>query len=232
MYNLTNYQQHQLEVIGQIEESLAKNQAKFTMVEPVADFVNDDRICLTSVHFPDPKLINKVYKEIIEPLKKISPEHFYYPSSSIHATIKNIRVISNPPTFNEKDVEIVKKVFNKVIPKHKSFQAYYYRLLLFPHNLALIGTTDQELDNIIFDLETELNKVGVPDNKIYLNKKYFFSNITLIRFANPISEDFKNKVKEISASIKPFNYEIDSISLVTSNAVMKRVERIADWKLD
>ncbi|HIH13441.1 TPA: hypothetical protein HA242_06995 [Candidatus Woesearchaeota archaeon] len=56
-------------------------------------------------------------------------------------TIKNIRVINNPPHFTEGDVNQAGKVFSQIIPKHKRFNVYFYRLLLFPNNLALLGTS-------------------------------------------------------------------------------------------
>lgn len=222
----------QLDVIEQIERSLAVNKPEFTVVEPVKDFFNDQRIALTSVHFPARNFIQQVRQEIIEPLRTVQPEHFYYEDQLLHMTIKNVRTISNPPLFKNQDVETVKQVFDQVMPQHQAFKAYYYRLLLFPYNLALIGTTDEELDKIIFALDKNLKSAGVPDNKIYFNERYFFSNVTLARFNQPVSAEFKHKVEELNNNFKPFSYEIDSVTLLTCNAVMNKRADVATYKLN
>lgn len=231
MFKLTTYQQKQIEVIEEIEKSLMLKQASFSMVEPVEDFISDQRIALTSVHFPRNDFLKKIELEILQPLKKIDPKQFFYSSEFIHMTIKNIKTIQDPPDFTKTDIEKVQQVFAEVIPKHHKFKAYYYRLLLFPYNLALIGTTDPALDEIVLELDQKLKEAGVPDNKIYLNSRYFFSNVTLVRFNKPLTDQFKNKVKEISASLKPFSYEIDSVTLLSCNAVMNNKTEFATYQL-
>jgi len=231
MFDQTDHQKHQLKVIDDIEQSLLKNQQSFSVVTPVDDFFNDPRMALTAVHFPKISFLKKIREEVLEPLKNISPEHFYYPDEFIHMTVKNIKTISDPPEFSDQDIEKVEQAFEQVIPKYKPFKAYYYRLFLFKHNLALMGTTDPDLDNIILELDKSLNKVGVPDNKVYLNNKYFFSNVTLIRFNKPITAEFKEKVAELSKKLKPFSYKIDSVTLLTCNAVMNKRTNIKTWEL-
>lgn len=226
-----DYQQNQKLVIGNIEKQVKQNSFQFSTVSPVEDFDNDPRICLTGVHFPSGSLRNKIQKKIINPLRAISPEHYYYLVDSLHMTIKNIRVINNPPHFNSLDIEKAKQIFSQTIPKHSKFRVYFYRLLLFPNNLALIGTTDEELDKIILDLDRKLKEVGVPDDKIYSNPKYFFSNMTLARFNNSLSEEFKTKVKNLSDSLFFEPYLVDSVTLLSCNAVFKKRQIIGTWRL-
>lgn len=226
---MTFHQQQQVQVINQIEQSILQNSLNFSTVAPVDDFENDSRICLTSLHFPNQKLINDVQKIIYE-LKKVEPNFYYYPPQSLHLTIKNIRVINDPPNFNQSDVEKAQQIFREVIPKHQKFKVYFYRLLLFPNNLALVGTTDPELDEIVLDLDEKLNKVGVPDDKKYNNERYFFSNMTLARFGG-LSSRFASKVKELSAKINFKPYEIDSVTLISGNAVFKNPKIIQRYNL-
>ncbi len=197
----------------------------------VEDYENDPRICLTSVHIPSDSLKQKIQNEIIKPLQKISEDIYFYSPDSIHMTIKNIRVINNPPHFINSDIEKAKQIFSKVISRHKKFKVYFYRLLLFPNNLALIGTTDLELDNIVLDLDKELKEAGLPDDKQYTNSQYFFSNMTLARFS-VCSDEFRKKVKKLSDSIRFEPYTVDSVSLVTCNAVLKNFLVIGKWELD
>ncbi|HEX9817790.1 MAG TPA: hypothetical protein VGA89_02775 [Patescibacteria group bacterium] len=230
MYTASSHQKQQLAVIGQIERAVDSNRINFSTVTPTTNYALDPRLCLTSVHFPDRSFIETVRK-LIEPLKKIDKSIYFYPDTSFHLTIKNLRTINDPANFDEPLIAKAQTVFHQVIPLHHAFQAYYYRLLLFPGNLVLIGTTDEELDRIIFDLNRGLIQAGIPDDKVYLNDKYFFSNVTLARFTKPISQAFRAKVSQISEAMEEFTYRVDSVSLVTANASLNRLRKINTWRL-
>ena len=225
-----DYQDKQLQIIDKIQNQIEANKGSFSVVTPVSDFENDERICLTSVHLPSDGFKEQI-QNLIKPLKEKFPGHYYYKPESTHITIKNMRVINNPPHFDSKDIEVAKKIFSEVIPKHYQFNAYYFRLMLFQNNLALIGTTDEEYGRIILDLEEKMNLTGLKDDKTYIDSKVFFSNITLARFTKPVDEDFKEMVNEISNSVKFEPYKIDSVNLVTSNAVLKKLIVFGKWEL-
>lgn len=228
---LTPHQKKQIEVIDLIEQQIKNNQTNFSVVSPVENFENDTRMCLTSVHIPKIELKEKIEKEIIQPLREISPEHFYYPFDSLHMTIKSIKTINDPPHFTEENVLKITKLYDEIIKEHKKFNVYFYRLLLFPLNLALIGTTDEEFDDLISELDSGLKTIEVPDDKTYANDKYFFCNITLSRFNTKLSESFKTKVEELSKKISFEPYEIDSVTLTINNGVFMKRRTIKTWKL-
>jgi hypothetical protein len=228
---LNTHQLKQQEVINRIESEVNNKSLSFSTVAPVADYANDSRLCLTSVHLPHSTLLNQIQQDVVEPLREIEPTFHYYPNDCLHMTIKNVRVINDPPHFNETDVQKAKKVFSETIPQHTRFNVYFYRLLMFPNNLALIGTTDAELDNIVLDLDSRLNNEGVPDDKTYLNSRYFFSNMTLVRFNNAPSEKFKQKVSELSKSLKFQPYQVDSVTLLSCNAALEHRQLKGTWKL-
>ncbi len=227
---MNNHRQKQIEVIDQIESQVKNNNLKFETAVPVEDYNNDPRICLTSVHIPSDSLKQKVQEKIIKSLRIVSPSIYFYSPDSIHMTIKNVRVINNPPNFTQADIKKAKQVFSEVIPNYNKFKVYFYRLLLFPNNLALIGTTDPEFDNIVLDLDKRLKKIGLPDDKQYNNSQYFFSNMTLARFSTS-SQAFVKKVGQLSGEIIFDPYTVDSVSLVTCNIVFKNPQIIGEWKL-
>lgn len=220
---MTDHQQKQIEAIDRIESQVADNNFQPSTVIPALDSDNDPRISLTGVHIPVVFLKQKIEDEIIKPLKKVSPDVYFFPQDSLHLTIKNIRVINDPPHFTSSDIEKVKQIFSEVIPKHKKFKVYFYRLMLFPNNLSLIGTTDPELDQIVLDLDKRLKEAGIPDDKQYINSRYFFSNITLARFAD-YSKEFAEKVAKLSVQINFEPYVVDSVSVVTCNAIFKKLK--------
>ena len=228
---LNHYQKEQLKVIQQLEEAIQNKKISFSVVAPIENFETDRRICLTSVFFPSKEFKNKVISEIIQPLKQIEPKHYYYPSSALHLTIKNIRVINYPPHFTKQDIQIADKIFSQIVPKHKTHHVYFNRLLAFPVNLALIGITDKERDELILDLDKALKAAHLPDDKQYLNDKYFFANITLLRFAHPPSKKFLNKVKSLSKKIDFPVVKINQVNLITANAVLKKLKIINQYPL-
>lgn len=230
-HNVTLHQQKQIKVIDEIEKQVERKFLQFSIVSPINDYENDSRMSLTSVHFPKEKLLEIMYQLFIEPLRMIDPHHYYYSNDSLHMTIKNIKVIHDPPQFTSKDINIAKHIFQEVIAKHCKFNIYFYRLMLFPHNLSLIGTTDPELDTIVLDLDTRLKNAGIPDDKKYINIRFFFSNITLARFTSPVSHTFIEKVNELSRNVNIMPYEVDSISLLSCNAVLKKRNIFGSWKL-
>jgi hypothetical protein len=105
--------------------------------------------------------------------------------------------------------------------------------LLFPNNVSLIGTTSENLDGIILELDERLAEAGVSDDKKYINNSHFFCNITLARFVKPCSGALKEKVTELSVALEanPISYSIDNITLLTANAVMKKRKDHGTWHL-
>lgn len=231
LHNKSQHQQEQIKVIDEIEKQVNNEKLSFSLVDPTENYENDKRFCLTSVHLLKKELMDIIHGQLINPLKSISPEHYYYGAESLHMTIKNIRVINDPPRFDKNVINKAKNVFSKVIPNHKKFQVFFYRLLLFPYNLALIGTTEPELDRIALDLDRRLKESDIPDDKLYINKQYFFSNITLARFTKLPSKELIRKVDKLSSEINIRSYVVDSVTLLTSNAVLKKRTIIGSWRL-
>jgi len=227
----SDYQKGQLAVISQIEEQVKNDSVAFSVVTPTSDFKNDTRIALTGVHFPNADLKDYIRNYLQKPLQAIEPNHYYYPDDALHLTVKNIRVINDPPHFSPEDITNATSVFSQVIPNHKQFNAYFFRLFLFKYNLALVGTTDPELDAIILDLDQALNQTGVPDDKKYANSSHFFAMTTLIRFTSDISETYTSKIRELSENISFPPYTFDHISLISCNAVLTQKTIHGQWQL-
>lgn len=228
---MESHQKEQIKIIDTIAEQAKNNSIAFSTVAPVADFESDARLALTSAHIPRPDLIAKIQEEIVRPLKAIDPHHYYYSSDSYHISLKNVRVVNDPPHFSPADVETAQNVFSKTVPGHKRFRAFFYRLILFPNNIGLVGTTDPEFDDLLLDLENNLNATRLPDDKKYANSRHFFAAITFVRHSNP-SEKYKQKVEELSRTIAFNPYWVDSICLVTCSAIFKKRTVIDTWRLE
>jgi hypothetical protein len=228
---VTPYQLKQKGVIDKIEEKLKSNIIDFSTVSPAQDWETDNRICLTGAHILGGFIRKQITEKIIKPLWEISPDHHYYSADTLHATIKNIRVINDPPRFSNDDIQNAKEIFAKVVPAHKTFQAFFYHLIIFPGSLTLVGTTEEELSNLILDLEQNLKAKEITDDKVYSDPKTFFANVTLARFVKAPSEDFKQKVEELNKTISFDSYVVDSVTLLTCNAVFEKRNIIGVWEL-
>ena len=102
---------------------------------------------------------------------------------------------------------------------------------MFPANLSLIGTTDPELDFIHLDLDEKLKSIGVPDDKKYFNPRFFFANMTLVRFTGSLTKQYLDKIQGISESLELDPYEVDSVTLLTCNAVLEKRQIVGSWNL-
>lgn len=213
-----DYQNKQLELINGIEEGFKSGKNPSTVVEPVSDYVNDDRICLTSVVFIPHELEEKIIELVINPLREINPIQYFYVPSSFHITINNIRTIENPPLFNDNDIEKAKEVFKRVIPKYKSFTFDLKRLFELPTSLAIAAFTDKTLANIALELRNELEKADVPDNKTYASQDIVIGSTTISRYTNTPSPKFQEKIKKLK-EVEIGSFEVNKVSLITTNAV-------------
>ncbi len=128
----TYHQLKQKSVVNQIELQVRKNSLTFSTVQPVVDYEKDARISLTSVHFPSNNLIQKIQREIVAHLIKAEPGFYYYPKKGYHMTIKNVRVINDPPHFTKHDVSKVSKVFFEIIPNARKFKVFFLPIAAFP----------------------------------------------------------------------------------------------------
>jgi len=212
-----NYNKKQKKLIQKIKSSIGSQKDG---VQIQSDYVdqNDDRLCLSSLTFIPPEIGQKISQEIIEPLKKIDPDHYYYPPESLHLTIKNIRIIHKPPRFNKDDVVKADKLFQEVIPKFKSFSFDLQGLMLFPKTISLIGYSNETLGRLVKTLDAGLKNIGLLDDKEYFSDEVFFGNITLCRFKGQPKQEFIAKVKELE-NISIGKFLIREVNLVVCNLV-------------
>lgn len=213
-----SYQNKQLELIELIEESFRHGKSPSTIVEPVSDYINDDRICLTSVFFAPHELEEKIIEKVINPLKEISPNQYYYVRGSFHITLNNIRTIADPPSFDGNDIEKAKQIFRRVISKYQSFTFDIKRLIELPTSLAITAFSDETLGNIALEIRRELKKVRVPDNKVYASKDIVIGNITISRYTNVPNLEFQKKIKQLK-EVEIGSFEAEKVALITTNAI-------------
>lgn len=189
-----------------------------TVIGAVNDFANDTRICLTSVVFVPPEIATRITKNIIEPLREIEPDHYYYPPESMHLTIKNVQVINDPPTFTEADVQKVATMMQTIVPQSAAFLFALEGVVQFPTSVSVMGYCDERLQSLVWSLDDNLRKIGIPDNKKYFSDSIFFGNVSVCRFLREPGVAFKAKLKELSATMIG-EMLAKEVSLITCNSV-------------
>ncbi len=212
------YQEKQYKLFQDIEESCKSGKNISTLVETISDYGNDNKICLTSVVFIPEDLRNVIIKNIIEPLNKLDSGQYYYLPDSLHITLQNIRTVSNPPLFNNDDIDKVKKVFKEVIPKYKSLSFELKGLFELPNSLSIRAYSSEYLRDLRLEIMDKLEEVGVPDNKTYASNDIFFGNSSICRYVKNPNKDFFEKVKELKNETIGI-LDVKKISLITTNAV-------------
>lgn len=164
---MDGYASRQLALVKSIEEQFKAGKSPSTIVDPVSDYETDERICLTALTYLPSKLQEKIYEEIVEPLKKIDNRQYFYESPALHITVQNVRVINNPPHFTKDDIEKAGKVFKEAVAKHGPLRVEIQRIFELPTSFALSAFTTFEWEEFVFDLRIQLEKAGVPDDKSY-----------------------------------------------------------------
>jgi hypothetical protein len=204
-----------------------REDSKVSIVTPAGDFEEDTRTCLTIIHFPPKRVTESVTKEIIEPLRKADPRHYFYPEESLHVTINNVREIAEPPTFTEEDIDKVKGLQLKGRLKFN-----FDGLFRMSTGIGIKGYPDSATVNFILELRQRLSDIGVHDDKTYVDPEVIIGNISVCRFYGKPNKRFLSVYSQIE-TIQLGTVNADLISLVRTNGVChpKKTRILRNWEL-
>jgi 2'-5' RNA ligase len=229
---MASYRDLQKRVIDQLRFGAGQTAGQASIIPMKRDYRNDPAICLTSVSFVPTDLAQEICQAVIAPLKAIEPEHYFYAPDSMHLTIKNIRTVHNPPQFTAADINKVNNLFTQEIPQYSAFSLSLEELVPFKTSLSLIACNDEGLRSLVKTLDSGLNRIGIPDNKMYITDDVFFGNVTVCRYVQPPSRHFLQTVDQMAQVFKS-ELAVEMIHLITCNAVCAPESRnvIASYKL-
>lgn len=215
---MTPFQEKQLALMRQMESQLVSDPRASTIVPMQTDYWNDPQIALTCISYVPKDIAKRIQTELINPLKAIEPDFFYYPNDGLHITIQNVRVIHNPPSFTPKDVNRVQSVLGSMAPSARPFPFTYQGLLSMPTSVSLIALVTPAYDQFVRRLRASLAAAGVPDDKTYFTDEIIFANTTIIRYTHKPSELFIETLENLQ-HISVGTWTPKTVSLVTMNAV-------------
>ena len=207
----------QREVVCQLAYGSA-SAVKPSIVPMERDYRGDPRRCLTSVAFVPSATAQRIHCKVIGNLREIQPSHHYYPPDTMHITIKNVRTVHTPPLFTDADIEKCRRVFAEVTARHSPFSFELTQVVTFAASVAVVGFCDEWLKDLVLDLDRELHKAGVPDNKKYISNSVFFGNVTVCRFTAPPSGRLLKVTREMRDAVKA-TVPVTAINLITCDSV-------------
>lgn len=216
----SDYQRQQELLVEEIRTQLQRGSYGGTTVDRMAEYETDPAICLTSTTSLPSEFAKEIVREIISPLRMIQPGHYYYSLEQLHVTIKNVRVVHYPPRFSESDVDICRKVFARTVPKYVSYGFNLKGLLSFPASLAIVCYADEVHGKLVPELDRELKREGIADDKAYVSDSVFFGNVTVCRLTEAPLPEFLAYVEGLRDCMFG-RFTVKSIDLMSCNAVYK-----------
>lgn len=214
---MERYQDRQKKLIQQVEEQFRSRPVSLNPAT-ADDFANDRRLALVTLYFVPEEVQQVIQNEIIAPLRATDPAPYYYPSPSLHLTVKNVRYINWPPSYTSQDVEQVRQAFREVTPRLPAFRMKLEGLFEQPASLSVCGFCNETLLSTIITLHQTLQDAGVPDDKKYFSQEIFFGNVSFCRFQDLPNQAFRQKVQELK-KIKVGSVLIDRVWLVETDLV-------------
>lgn len=214
---MTPFQQRQLALMRQMELQLASNTSATTIVPMQSDFINDQQIALTCISYIPKDIANTIQTQLIESLKTIEPNFYYYPIESMHVTIQNVRVIHNPPRFTASDIAKTNRMLSEIVPASNPFLFEYSGLLSMPTSVSVIALVTPEFDQFVKQLRNQLVGIGVPDDKTYFTDEIIFANTTICRYTHKPSLEFIKKLDQLNNTYIG-KFLANDVSLVEINA--------------
>jgi hypothetical protein len=196
----------------------ARERAAVSAVPRTHDYEADERLCLTSVVFPSSALGDRITRELVAKLHAIEPEHYYYPTASLHLTIKNVRSIAVSAELTGAITATAAGAFAALVPTIRAFEIGLEHLVALENSIVLVGYSDRTLYELIHGLDNALRAAGIVDDKRYVSNSVFFGSITLCRFRTAPSQRLLAAAPELCREFGAA-LSVDSIDLITCNAV-------------
>jgi 2'-5' RNA ligase len=212
------YQSRQRALVEDIVSGKLARRSTMSAVPIRSNWSQDDQRCLSIVSFVPNAVAKAIRTKVIEPLKALSPDHYFYPDTSLHLTIKNIRTLSSPPNFDESDIATACDVVRGVVGSHRPIRFELAELAPFSTSVSLIGYCSEDLHDLVRDLDRALRKAGLADDKRYASDSVYFGNITVCRYSRPLSESTAAAIRALEIN-PPIDLVVCNLSIAIFDSV-------------
>lgn len=214
---MTPFQKKQLALMRQMETMLAADSHVSTIVPMQADYATDNQLCLSLNAFVPEAIATSIHNKLIEPLQRLDRHHYYYQNESLHVTFHSIRIIHNPPTYSQKDIETSRALLTKLIPSERPFPFIWHGVLALPTSVSVIVLVTPAYNRFIRRVRHDFVGHGIPDDKKYFSDTMVFANTTICRYTHKPSPEFIEKLQTLKDTTIGSGV-IDMVSLIETNA--------------
>jgi 2'-5' RNA ligase len=190
---MLNYKEFLQETYDRIwnssKENLLDNNADIDM--NLSNIADDKRLGLT-VLIP----IGDIFLQVKGQLKEIEPEQYFYPATDTHITVIDFIGASEDFVFDEKQVEIYKRVLDSVLKDFSKFNIDFKGLTASKGAVMVQGFFDDALQKLRERLREEVNKQGIELKERY---KVVTAHSTIMRFKKKLQNPkaLVNKIEEM-----------------------------------
>lgn len=214
---MTPYQQRQLALMRQMETSLASGSAASTIVPFQADYATDSQLALSLNASIPAETANIIQTKLIRPLRAIDPTQYYYPPESLHITFHSIRIIHDPPSYTEADIERSRTLLSRMAPSEGPFPFTLAGVFSLPTSVFVAALATPRYDAFIRRIRSAFTGAGIPDDKTYFTDELVFANTTICRYTHPPTQEFLETLRGLRDT-DIGDVRIESVSLVETNA--------------
>lgn len=165
--------------------------------EHLFDLEKDKRRGLTVLIPLKGECLDKMEK-IIDQLKEIEPNQYYYPKTDIHITVLDIISASDDFRFDRKQAAIYKEILDNCLSKFSKFTIQFRGLTASKSAVMVQGFYDQALPKLREMLREEIKEQGVGLKERYKIKT---AHLTIARFKQKLQNPDK-LVKKIEKNRK------------------------------
>lgn len=210
-----SYQDKQEKLVEELNHQFWNRDYKAEVASRVANYESDKRKFLSILAFPPERVVSFACG-ISSALATFDTGQFVIPKQALHITVKNVRTINQPPLFNDIDILKVSEIVKSLAHKYGPLEFKLKGTLLTPSSISLVAYSDERFSQLIKEIDLELNKNGVPDNKKYISNEIFFGNLTIFRYKNEPSKKLLEYLKQFTFENGPC-FKVENLSLISSN---------------
>ena len=198
-------------------ETLLRDQQNATVIPIRPSFDNDDRTSL-GIFAAIPDRIAAEIDRIQTALRAVAPHFHYARRECLHLTVQNVRTIAKPPTFSNDDALRVSDMVREVVQRHPPQVVEANGVIQLPTSILVTVFYPEATHQLIAELTQNLTRLGLPDDKRYVDASTRFGNITICRFTAQPSPEFTATAARFRTEDLG-TFQIPSLTIASTNAV-------------
>lgn len=215
------------------EASLQKFKSQQFQFDTLLDADGDNRYGLTLLACPSEEVKQSIF-DVLEEIKKIAPNQYYYPHTDLHITM--LSIISCYPGFSPDAIDTKEycKIIESAVASVSPFRITFRGVTASPSCILIQGFPEDDQLRILRNTLRDTFKRSKLQHSIDKRYQLQTAHMTAIRFQEPFAQS-KRFVKAIERSRdKDFgSCSIEQLELVGNDWYHqeKKVQRIHKFKL-